>query len=68
LADCYLRWADWAAMAAEIMGIKADIDSSSPAESRNTFTKDAARSLGVNLERGREGVREHLKELIKAMG
>jgi nucleoside-diphosphate-sugar epimerase len=67
LADCYLRWADWAAMAAEIMGIKADIDLSSPPQARNTFTKDAAQSLGVNLDRGREGVREHLKELIRAM-
>jgi dihydroflavonol-4-reductase len=67
LADCYARWSDWAAMAAELMGIDADIDSSSPSSSKNVFSKDAARSLGVNLDRGHEGIREHLRELIAAM-
>ena len=64
LADCYARWADWAVMAAELLGVDAEIDTSSPAQPRNTFSKDPARSLGVQLDRGHEGIREHLGELI----
>jgi nucleoside-diphosphate-sugar epimerase len=67
LADCYARWSDWAAMAAEILGIEADIDDSSPAASKNAFSKDAARSLGVALDRGHEGIRAHLRGLIASM-
>ena len=65
LVDCYARWADWAVMAAELRGIKADIDLSSPPQPKNIFTKDAARSLGVNLDRGHDGIRDHLQELIE---
>ncbi len=68
LADCYARWSDWATMAAAIMGIDANIDDSSPPSPKNVFSKDAARSLGVNLDRGHEGIRAHLRELIAAMG
>ena len=64
LADCYARWADWAVMAAELLGVDAEIDTSSPAQPRNTFSKDGARSLGVELDRGHEGMRAHLRELI----
>jgi nucleoside-diphosphate-sugar epimerase len=67
LADCYARWADLAQMAAEIMGLDADIDMSSPAQPKNTFAKDAARSLGVPLDRGHAGLREHLRLLIERM-
>lgn len=67
LVDCYLRWADWAQMAAEIMGIKANIDMSSPPQPKNMFTKDAVHSLGVTMTRGPEGVRTHLKNLIERM-
>jgi nucleoside-diphosphate-sugar epimerase len=67
LADCYARWADWAICACELLGVKMAIDTSSPAQSKNTFTKDTARSLGVNLDRGHEGIREHLRELIARM-
>jgi len=67
LVDCYARWPDWAAIAAELLGVKADIDFSSPPQPKNMFTKDAARSLGVNLDRGHEGIREHLRELIAKM-
>ncbi len=67
LADCYARWADWAVMAADLLGVDAQIDTSSPAQSRNTFSKDGARSLGVELDRGHEGIREHLRELIDLM-
>jgi len=67
LADCYARHADWAAMAAALLGIDAAIDFSSPPQPKNTFTKGAARSLGVALDRGHEGIRRHLAELIALM-
>jgi nucleoside-diphosphate-sugar epimerase len=68
LADCYARWADWAAMACELLGNDMAIDMTSPAASKNTFTKDVARSLGVTLDRGHGGIREHLRDLIIHMG
>jgi nucleoside-diphosphate-sugar epimerase len=67
LADCYARWADWAALAAEELGVKATIDQASPSRPQNFFTTDAARSLGVRLDRGLEGIRLHLRELIQRM-
>jgi dTDP-glucose 4,6-dehydratase len=67
LVDCYARHADWARIAAEVLGVNADIDMSSPPQPKNMFTKDAARSLGVNLARGHEGIRRHLQDLVDAM-
>jgi len=68
LVDCYARWADWANYAAEALGIEADIDCSSPDRPKNHFSKDAARELlGVPLERGHEGIRTAVHELIGAM-
>ncbi len=67
LVDCYARWADWAQMAAELLGRKVEIDMSSPAKPKNEFAKDAAYSLGVKLDRGHEGIRRHLRELISLM-
>jgi nucleoside-diphosphate-sugar epimerase len=68
LADCSARWADWAGWIAELLGIEARIDFSSPPRPRNQFTKDAARSvLGVALDRGHEGIRAHLRDLLAAM-
>ncbi len=67
LADCYARWGDWAVMVAEALGIDAEIDLSSPASARNKFSKDAARTLGVNLDRGHEGIGQHIRELIQLM-
>lgn len=67
LVDCYARYADWAAAGAEVLGVKADIDTSSPPKSKNQFTKSAAESLGVPLDRGMNGIREHLRELAGAM-
>lgn len=67
LADCYARWADWASLTAELLGINAQIDDSSPSTAKNVFTKDAARSLGVSIDRGITGIREHLGALIEAM-
>lgn len=68
LADCYARWADLAVMAAELLNVEAEIDLSSPPAPQNLFTKDAAASLGVALDRGHEGIRGHLAELVKVMG
>lgn len=65
LVDCYARWADWAQMAADLLGVKAEIDMSSPPQPQNMFTKDAARSLGVQLDRGHEGIRQYLRELVE---
>lgn len=67
LADCYARWGDIAQMAADELGVEADIDLSSPSEPKNVFTKDAAESLGVPLDRGHDGLRTHIRELIGAM-
>ena len=64
LVDCYARWADWAIMAAQELGIEADVDTNSPRHPVNEFSKEAVRSLGVRLDRGHEGIREHLRELI----
>jgi nucleoside-diphosphate-sugar epimerase len=67
LADCYARWSDLAVMAAELLGIEAEIDTSSPPRSRNVFSKEAVQSLGVALDRGHDGLRTHLRELIDVM-
>ena len=67
LVDCYARWSDWAVMACELLDLKAVLDDSSPEKPHNTFTKDAAESLGVKLDRGHDGIREHLRELIRRM-
>lgn len=68
LVDCYARHADWAAMAARVLGIEAEIDLSSPAQPENMFSKEAVRSLGVRLERGHAGIEAHLRELARVMG
>jgi nucleoside-diphosphate-sugar epimerase len=67
LVDCYARWADWASFAADILGVTVDIDRSSPPAPKNQFTKDAAHSLGVSLDRGNDGIRTHLRELLGLM-
>ena len=67
MADCYLRWADGAKMIADLLGIEVEIDFSSPEKPKNTFTKDACRELGVDLDRGHDGIRQYLKELILLM-
>ena len=67
LADCYARWSDWAQMAAALLGLDARIDLSSPPAPFNTFSKQAVQALGVPMDRGHEGIRKHLGELIHAM-
>jgi len=67
LADCYARWSDWAVIAASELGLDIPIEHVSPPVPRNEFTKDAAAALGVPLDRGHEGIREHVRELIARM-
>lgn len=67
LADCYARWSDLAQMVAQLLGKEVEIDYSSPPEPKNVFSKDAVQSLGVKLDRGHEGIRSYLKQLIEAM-
>ncbi len=67
LVDCYARWADWARMAADIVGVTGDIDFASPEQPANTFDSTAARSLGVSLDRGHDGIRRYLGDLIGAI-
>lgn len=67
LADCYARWSDLANMIASHLELDADIDESSPDHPKNVFSKDAVRTLGVALDRGHDGVRDYLRELIDAI-
>ncbi|MFK7959401.1 MAG: NAD-dependent epimerase/dehydratase family protein [Phycisphaerales bacterium] len=67
LVDTYARWADWAAIIADELGIDATIDDSSPANPKNEFLPDAARSIGAGLDRGTDGIREHVREMIARM-
>jgi nucleoside-diphosphate-sugar epimerase len=70
LADCYARHADWAKLAAEVLNLEPppDIDFSSPPKPQNMFKKDAVRTLSINLDRGHLGIKQHLRELARAMG
>ena len=67
LVDCYARWADWATMASAILDAGIDIDMESPEHPANTFSREAARELGVRLDRGHAGIREYLEQLIGVM-
>lgn len=67
MADCYARWADWAQIIAEELDLKADIDFSSPGQPQNVFSKEAVQSLGVMMDRGHNGIRGHIRDLIAAM-
>ena len=65
LVDCYARWTDWAAIAADELGLQLDLDMSDPPHPQNHFNVDAARrDLAVPLDRGREGIRAHIRNLI----
>ncbi|MCA9296282.1 MAG: NAD(P)-dependent oxidoreductase [Phycisphaerales bacterium] len=68
LVDCYARWGDWASIVADELGVEAKIDLSSPPEPMNTFSKDATQErLGVAMDRGTDGIRAHIRELIAHM-
>ena len=68
LADCYARWGDWASMTADLLGVPAQINLESPTAARNTFSKSGVQhDLGVSMDRGHDGIRTHLGELINIM-
>jgi nucleoside-diphosphate-sugar epimerase len=67
LVDCYLYDQEVAEMARTICGSASDIADRKGSGPANRFDTSAARGLGVPLNRGREGVREYLEELIEAM-
>lgn len=65
LVDCYARWADWAQIASEELGVEADIDFSSSKQPKNTFdTSDVTTDLGVEMNRGFSGIRKQIREII----
>ena len=65
LVDCYARWGDWAVMAAELLGVEVDVDLTSPVASKNMFeTSNVQGDLGVSLDRGFDGIRKHLAQMI----
>jgi nucleoside-diphosphate-sugar epimerase len=65
LVDCYARWADWALLAAKEIGCEVEIDQSSPEAPKNTFiTTNVANDLGVMLNRGTDGIRKQIQDLI----
>jgi dihydroflavonol-4-reductase len=68
LIDCYAQDRDWAELAAEVLGMKAEIHTADRVTPRGELTGDAARSLGPGFDRGLEGIRRHLAELAAAMG
>ncbi len=69
LADCYAKRTRFAEHAASILGLDASLvepDMGPPA--KNMFSKEATRDiLGVGLDRGDEGIREHMGALIEAI-
>jgi dTDP-glucose 4,6-dehydratase len=66
LVDCYARWADWATIIADELGIDAEIDLSSPPQPTNSFDiANVNNDLGVMLNRGFSGIREEAQKLIK---
>ena len=65
LVDCYARWADWAQIASEELGVEAAIDFSSAKQPKNTFdTTDVTTDLGVEMNRGFSGIRKQIREII----
>ena len=71
LVDCYARWGDVAQMGREILGSSSEIDLSSPETPKNTFSKELALTLAPEdehgthfMNRGHDGLRAHMKELI----
>ena len=66
LVDCYARWGDWGVMTAELLGVEAEIDLSSPEKSLNMFETEKVRTeLGVELDRGFDGIRAHIAGMIR---
>lgn len=65
LTDCYARWSDWEAEAAEQLGIEGTVEHQDPPTSRNMFETDTvADDLDVHLNRGMDGIAAHVAEMI----
>jgi len=67
LVNCYARWADWATITAEELGVDTEIDMSSPENPKNSFeTISVLEELGVHANRGMDDIRRAIQELINA--
>jgi len=68
LAELYARWCDWAELACGLLDTEVSIDRSSPPHPRNQFETTRLESeLGLRLDRGMEGIRTHLSQLLDRM-
>jgi len=69
LADCYAKRTRFAEHAVEILGLdEAMVEPDTGPPARNMFSKEATRGvLGVGLDRGDDGLREHMRALIEAI-
>ncbi|MCG3180843.1 MAG: hypothetical protein BIFFINMI_03206 [Phycisphaerae bacterium] len=67
LVDCYLYDQEIARMARRICGSRSEIGETDGPGPKNHFDTSAARALGVPLNRGKEGVRAYVEELLEAM-
>ncbi len=68
LVDCYARWADWAALACEVMEKDLEIDFNSDPGPKNHFSKDKVQKiLNVKLDRGSAGMRAFLEDLVSSL-
>jgi|TARA_B110000116_G_C16709820_1_gene523920 nucleoside-diphosphate-sugar epimerase len=67
LVDCYARWADWAAIASKELGIESDVDFSSPEQPKNSFDISTVENeLGVSMNRGIDGIRTQIQDILHA--
>lgn len=64
LVDVYVRWSDKVRWVADILGIPYQTDDPTPSHPGYAFSKEAGRSLGARLDRGHQGVREYLRQLL----
>lgn len=67
LAELYARWCDWAELACEVLDTTVPIDRSSPERPKNMFDLQELADIGVPLDRGMDGIREHLSILRDRM-
>lgn len=67
LVDCYVSERQVAEIARQICGSSSEIVVGGEGEGDRRFDMSAARSLGIPLNRGLEGVREYVEDLVEAM-
>lgn len=70
LADCYAKFTRFAEHGAALLGLDSSMvepDDGPPA--KNVFSKELEREvLGVEMNRGDNGLREHMRELVERVG